>query len=104
MKKVFAHLITLALFLSVLTPAVHAELLLSELCDPREDYLTDRFIEIFNSGSGTRSCCRSRLLRALFCTRLTFIASSLLVEDFAFSTHPSWVLGVATLISSLAFV
>jgi len=41
------------LFLSVLTPAVHAEVLLSELCDPREDYLTDRFIEIYNSGSGS---------------------------------------------------
>jgi endonuclease I len=53
MKKVFAHLITLVLVLSVLTPAVRADVLLSELCDPREDYLTDRFIEIFNSGSGS---------------------------------------------------
>jgi endonuclease I len=53
MKKVFAHLITLTLVLSVLTPTVRADVLLSELCDPRLDYLTDRFIEIYNSGPGT---------------------------------------------------
>ena len=52
MKKVFAHLIALALVLLVFAPVVRADVLLSELCDPREDYLTDRFIEIFNSGSG----------------------------------------------------
>ena len=52
MKKVFAHLIALTLVLLVVAPAVRADVLLSELCDPREDYLTDRFIEIFNSGSG----------------------------------------------------
>jgi len=53
MKKVFAHLITLLLVLSALAPAARADVLISELCDPRLDYLTDRFIEIYNSGPGT---------------------------------------------------
>ncbi len=50
MKKIFAHLITLLLVLSVLAPVAMADVLISELCDPRNDYLTDRYIEIYNSG------------------------------------------------------
>ncbi len=50
MNKVFAHLITVLLVLSVLVPAASADVLISELCDPRTDYLTDRYIEIYNSG------------------------------------------------------
>src|SRR5210317_779190 len=53
MHKVFAHLITLLLFLSVMAPAAQADVLISEQCDPRLEYLTDRFIEIYNSGPGT---------------------------------------------------
>jgi endonuclease I len=53
MNKVFAHLITLLVFLSVLTPTVQADVLISEQCDPRLEYLTDRFIEIYNSGPTT---------------------------------------------------
>jgi Endonuclease I/Lamin Tail Domain/FlgD Ig-like domain len=52
MKKAFAHLLAVMLLLSVLVPAVHADVLISELCDPRTDYATDRYIEIYNSGSG----------------------------------------------------
>ena len=47
MKKIFAHLITLLLVLSVLAPVAMADVLISELCDPRTDYLTDRYIEIY---------------------------------------------------------
>ncbi|MBU8870220.1 MAG: endonuclease [Gemmatimonadales bacterium] len=50
MNKVFAHLIMTLLVLSVLVPVVQADILVSELCDPRYDYLTDRYIEIYNSG------------------------------------------------------
>ncbi len=33
-------------------PAAQAALLISELCDPQLNYLTDRFIEIYNAGPG----------------------------------------------------
>ena len=50
MKKVFAHLLLVLLVLSALAPAAGADILLSELCDPHIDYLTDRYIEIYNTG------------------------------------------------------
>ncbi len=50
MNKVFAHLFLVLLVLSALAPAAGADVLLSELCDPHIDYLTDRYIEIYNSG------------------------------------------------------
>ncbi len=50
MNKFFAHLITVLLVLSALAPAALGDVLISELCDPRTDYLTDRYIEIYNSG------------------------------------------------------
>ena len=31
--------------------AAHPSVLLSELCDPRDNYLTDRFVEIYNAGT-----------------------------------------------------
>ena len=40
-----------ALAVTVLVPgAAHASLIISELCDPRLNYLTDRFLEIYNTG------------------------------------------------------
>ena len=53
MNKVFAHLTMLLLCLSVLVPVAQADILVSELCDPHVDYLTDRYIEIYNSGPET---------------------------------------------------
>lgn len=53
MKKVSVYLIMVLLVLSALAPAARADVLVSELCDPRYDYLTDRYIEIYNSGPGT---------------------------------------------------
>jgi len=50
MKQVFTRLSVLLLILAVLAPIASADVLLSELCDPRNDYLTDRYIEIYNSG------------------------------------------------------
>jgi endonuclease I len=38
------------LALAVLVPAARGDVLLSELCDPHLDYLTDRYIEIYNTG------------------------------------------------------
>ena len=42
-----------ALWLTLLllpTAGAHASLLISEMCDPRLNYTTDRFIEIYNPG------------------------------------------------------
>ncbi len=50
MNKISRSLILVLLAVATLAPSVQAEVLLSELCDPRNDYLTDRYIEIFNSG------------------------------------------------------
>ena len=50
MNKIARPLIQVLLVLATLAPSVQAEVLLSELCDPRNDYLTDRYIEIFNPG------------------------------------------------------
>jgi len=53
MNKVSAYLIVALLVFSALAPAVLADVLVSELCDPRLNYLTDRYIEIYNSRPGT---------------------------------------------------
>jgi endonuclease I len=46
-------LLLLAVILSALTAgAARSSILISELCDPRLNYTTDRFIEIYNSGLG----------------------------------------------------
>ncbi len=51
MKKAAVHLIALILPLLAVIAPVQADILLSELCDPRYNYLSDRFIEIYNSGT-----------------------------------------------------
>lgn len=51
MKKFVAHLTVLLLMLSVLAPIARADIIISELCDPRLNYLTDRYIEIYNTGA-----------------------------------------------------
>lgn len=51
MKKFVARLAVLLVLMSVLVPVVRADVIISELCDPRLNYLTDRFIEIYNSGA-----------------------------------------------------
>ena len=38
---------------TIAAPAARADVLISELCDPRLDYLTDRYIEVWNSGPAT---------------------------------------------------
>ncbi len=44
--------LSLLLVIAVLVPATaRASLIVSELCDPRLNYLTDRFIEIYNTGN-----------------------------------------------------
>ena len=48
-----ARLLPIIALLSVLAPCAAADVLLSELCDPRNDYLTDRYIEIWNPGPDT---------------------------------------------------
>jgi len=55
MKKAAIKLVMLVFpLLAVFSPA-KADVLISELCDPRYNYLTDRFIEIYNSGNETVS-------------------------------------------------
>ncbi len=50
MNKVALKLIALVFpILAMVAPAT-ADVLISELCDPQSNYLTDRFIEIYNSG------------------------------------------------------
>ncbi len=51
MKKFVARLSMLLLMLSVLAPIARADIIISELCDPRLNYLTDRYIEIYNTGA-----------------------------------------------------
>jgi endonuclease I len=53
MNKFIAYLLGIMVCCSILVPAASADVLLSELCDPHVDYLTDRYIEIYNSGPGT---------------------------------------------------
>jgi endonuclease I len=52
MKRICPRQIVTALFLAWIIPAsAQSAILISELCDPRLNYATDRFIEIYNSGS-----------------------------------------------------
>lgn len=41
-----------AALIALLPLQAHSSILISELCDPRLNYTTDRFIEIYNAGSG----------------------------------------------------
>ena len=50
MKNVIARLCLLLLVALAVAPAARGDVLVSELCDPRLNYLTDRYIEIWNSG------------------------------------------------------
>ena len=50
--KVAALLLTCLVFAAV-APMASADVLLSELCDPRYNYESDRYIEIWNSGSSS---------------------------------------------------
>lgn len=50
MNKVAFKLIALVFPILAMVSPVQADVLLSELCDPQSNYLTDRFIEIYNSG------------------------------------------------------
>jgi len=53
MQKFMTKALFIALTLSVFLPLIaSADVFISELCDPRLDYTTDRFIEIYNSGPG----------------------------------------------------
>lgn len=53
MKLRLARLSVLLLILTALAPAARADVIISELCDPRLNYLTDRYLEIWNSGPGS---------------------------------------------------
>lgn len=51
-NKPLTGLIALVVLCSVLVPfQARGDILISELCDPRLNYATDRFIEIYNAGS-----------------------------------------------------
>lgn len=50
MKKSPVVFLAAMLAASLAASAARADLILSELCDPQSNYLTDRFIEIYNSG------------------------------------------------------
>jgi hypothetical protein len=51
-SRLIAFLLTI-FAVSLLAPLAQADLLLSELCDPRYNYQSDRYIEIWNSGPGS---------------------------------------------------
>ena len=54
MKKWTGLLLAAVLILPALLPArAHSAIIISELCDPLNNYLTDRFIEIANAGTDT---------------------------------------------------
>ncbi|MFT5232226.1 MAG: endonuclease I [Candidatus Krumholzibacteriia bacterium] len=50
MQKFSLRLLTLFVSLLAFAPVAKADIILSEICDPRTNYLTDRFIEIYNTG------------------------------------------------------
>ncbi len=50
MKNVIARCCLILLVALAVTPAARGDVIISELCDPRLNYLTDRYIEIWNSG------------------------------------------------------
>ncbi len=52
MRRLPALSLIVTLALSSLAGPARAGLFLSELCDPQNNYTTDRFIELFNSGPG----------------------------------------------------
>ncbi len=55
MNKAAIRLVAMVFpILAMFSPA-KADVLISEMCDPRYNYLTDRFIEIYNSGTETVS-------------------------------------------------
>jgi endonuclease I len=52
MKKWAGHLLAAAIVLAALLPSpAHAAVIISELCDPLNNYTADRFIEIANAGT-----------------------------------------------------
>jgi endonuclease I len=51
MNKVALRLIALVIPILAMVSPVQADVLISELCDPQSNYLTDRFIEVYNSGT-----------------------------------------------------
>jgi endonuclease I len=50
MKNVIARFCLFLMVALAVAPAARGDVLVSELCDPRLNYLTDRYIEIWNSG------------------------------------------------------
>jgi len=44
--------LTVFLLTAIFAPLAHSSVLISEMCDPHLNYLTDRFIEIYNTGPG----------------------------------------------------
>lgn len=55
-------LLTLALLLSSSSLFAQSGVIISELCDPQSNYLTDRFIEVFNATTSTVSLNGWRLV------------------------------------------
>jgi len=55
MRSFFARTVIAISLLLAFCGSAAADILLSELCDPRYNYQSDRYIEIFNSGTGTVS-------------------------------------------------
>ena len=54
MKKWAGLLLAAALILPALLPSrAQSAIIISELCDPLNNYLTDRFIEVANAGTDT---------------------------------------------------
>ncbi len=53
MNKAALKLIALVFPLLAMFAPAQADVLISEMCDPRVNYLTDRFVEIYNSGPET---------------------------------------------------
>lgn len=52
MPQTLRPVLALVLGLAMLVPSLsRADLLISEMCDPRYDYASDRFIEIYNAGA-----------------------------------------------------
>ena len=45
------RVLTALVLAAIAAPAAHSSVLISEMCDPHLNYLTDRFIEIYNAGS-----------------------------------------------------
>lgn len=52
LRKSLVSFVAAVAFVSALVSQAHAAVILSELCDPQNNFQTDRFIEIFNTGPG----------------------------------------------------